>query len=177
MRERLESQRGPRDLKRGPGGMVDVEFLVQLFQLKYGREQPELRKPNTWEALEALRSAGLLSEEEHFALRDGYDFLRRVQGRLRIVHNRSVDEAPEAPEEREKLARRLGYDAGGRFLADLEKHTKQIRDLFRLLVARDARVVGRDGVNRGGVALARSVRVSPSHSERPARDGIAFFQA
>ena len=47
MRERLEASRGERDLKRGFGGLVDVEFLVQLFQLKYGRSQPALRVPNT----------------------------------------------------------------------------------------------------------------------------------
>jgi glutamate-ammonia-ligase adenylyltransferase len=137
MRERMEAGRGPRDLKRGPGGVVDVEFLVQLFQLKYGRVRPELRKPNTWEALDALRSAGMLSADEHAALIDGYDFLRRVQSRLRIVHNRSVDEPPEAPEEQDKLARRLGYESGGRLQAGLEKHMTQIRDLFRQLTARE----------------------------------------
>ena len=68
MRERLEGSRGARDLKRGFGGVVDVEFLVQMFQLKYGRERPALRKPNTWEALDALRKAALLGEEEHAAL-------------------------------------------------------------------------------------------------------------
>jgi glutamate-ammonia-ligase adenylyltransferase len=137
MRERLEASRGPRDLKRGPGGVVDVEFLVQLFQIKYGRERPDLRKPNTWEALEALHAAGLLNAEEFAALRDGYDFLRRVQSRLRIVHNRSVDEAPHDPDQLDKLARRLGFESGGRFMAELEKHTKQIRELFRRLVARE----------------------------------------
>ena len=137
MRERLEASRGGRDLKRGAGGVVDVEFLVQMFQLKYGRERPALRKPNTWEALEALREAGLLSEEEYAALRGGYDFLRRVQGRLRIVHNRSLDEVPEAPEEVEKLARRLGCGAGASFLADLEKHTTTIRESYLRLVGRE----------------------------------------
>ena len=117
--------------------MVDVEFLVQMFQLKYGRERPALRKPNTWESLESLREAGLLTEEEYVGLREGYDFLRRVQGRLRIVHNRSVDEAPEAPEEVEKLARRLGYEAGEAFMADLAKHTTRIRELYLQLVGRE----------------------------------------
>ena len=138
MRERLEAAgRGPRDLKRGPGGVVDVEFLVQTFQLKYGRERPSLCRPNTWEALEALRDAGLLGGEEYAGLRDGYDFLRRVQGRLRIVHNRSLDEVPEAPEEVEKLARRLGRGAGVDFPAELEKHTKTIREIYLRLVARE----------------------------------------
>ena len=44
-------------------------------------------------------------------LHSGYDFLRRVQSRLRIVHNRSLDELPEATEEVDKLARRLGFEA------------------------------------------------------------------
>ncbi len=60
-----------------------------------------------------------------------------MQSRLRIVHNRSVDEAPEAAEELDKLARRLGYESGGRFVAEREKHTKQIRELFRRLVERE----------------------------------------
>src|SRR5207245_2111179 len=107
----------------------------QLFQVKYGRERPDLRKPNTWEALAALHAGGLLDGGEYAALRDGYDFLRRVQSRLRIVHNRSVDEAPEDPEQLDKLARRLGYESGGRFLAELDRHTKQIRELFLRLVA------------------------------------------
>ena len=42
------------------GGIVDVEFVVQMFQLKYGRAQPRLRTKNTWEALDALRDAGVL---------------------------------------------------------------------------------------------------------------------
>jgi glutamate-ammonia-ligase adenylyltransferase len=142
MRKRLEASRGERDLKRGFGGLVDVEFLVQLFQLKYGRARPEVRAANIWEALDALRGACLLSAEEHAALWAGYDFLLRVQSRLRIVHNRSLDEAPGDPAEVAKLARRLGIEAGGgeaagpRFLAELERHTRRTRELFlRLLDA------------------------------------------
>ncbi len=55
MRKRLEASRSERDLKRGFGGIVDVEFLVQLLQLKYGPETPALRATNTWAALDAWR--------------------------------------------------------------------------------------------------------------------------
>jgi glutamate-ammonia-ligase adenylyltransferase len=143
MRERLEASRSERDVKRGFGGIVDVEFLVQLFQLKYGRELPAVRSPNTWESLEALRTTGLLAEEEYRALRDGYDFLRNVESRLRIVHNYSLDELPENADDLEKLARRLGYEAGAdgpaarRFLLALEQHTAQTRELFLHLIARE----------------------------------------
>jgi glutamate-ammonia-ligase adenylyltransferase len=143
MRDRLESSRSERDLKRGFGGIVDVEFLVQMFQVKYAAVLPALRTPNTWEALAALREAGLLGDTDYAILREGYDFLRQVESRLRIVHNRSLDELPEAPEDLEKLSRRLGFEAGpdgsagSRFLAELERHTQQTRDLFLRLVAQE----------------------------------------
>jgi glutamate-ammonia-ligase adenylyltransferase len=143
MRERLEASRSDRDLKRGFGGIVDIEFLVQLLQLKHGRGLPALRSTNTWEALAALGQSGLLTAEEHEALRGAYDFLRQVESRLRIIHNRSLDELPQAPEGLEKLARRLGLEAGPgatagrRFLAELDRHTTQTRELFLRVVRRE----------------------------------------
>ncbi|MBL8794270.1 MAG: bifunctional [glutamate--ammonia ligase]-adenylyl-L-tyrosine phosphorylase/[glutamate--ammonia-ligase] adenylyltransferase, partial [Planctomycetia bacterium] len=148
MRERLEESRSERDLKRGFGGIVDIEFLVQLFQLKYGRERPKLRTGNAWAALDALAQEGLLSAADYQALRGDYDFLRQVEARLRIVQNRSLDELPEEPAELEKLARRLGFHcpqegegkaggAGPQFRADLERHTTQTRELFLKLVRQE----------------------------------------
>src|SRR5207253_10589848 len=123
------------------GGIVDVEFLVQLFQLKYGREVSALRSGNTWAALDALRQAGLLSDAEHAALRACYDFLRLTESRLRIVYNRSLDELPEHPDDLEKLARRMEFEAGAagsaaeQFLARLDEHLAQTRAPFLRLVA------------------------------------------
>jgi glutamate-ammonia-ligase adenylyltransferase len=143
MRERVEASGSERDLKRGFGGIIDVEFLVQLFRLKYGREVPALRTTNTWEALDALHGANLVSEEEYRMLRMCYDFLRLVESRLRIVHNRSLDELPERPEDLEKLARRLGFEPGSAgspgkaFLAALDRHLAQARTVFLSLVERE----------------------------------------
>src|SRR5207253_1362023 len=69
MREKLEGCRGKRDVKRGPGGQVDIEFIVQMFQLKLGRDRPELRIPNTWAGLETLHAAGLLTAADAAELR------------------------------------------------------------------------------------------------------------
>jgi glutamate-ammonia-ligase adenylyltransferase len=137
MRERLEMSRPARDLKRGPGGLADVEFLVQMFQLAHGRELPALRVTNTWQALAALRAAGLLEQEEQAALRAAYDFLLRVQSRLRIVHNRTLDAVPESSAEVEKLARRLGFESGGRFLQELNQHRGRTRELYLRLMERE----------------------------------------
>jgi glutamate-ammonia-ligase adenylyltransferase len=143
MRERLEGSRKTRDLKRGFGGLVDVEFLVQLLQMKYARSIPSLRTQNTWEGIEAAGAAGLLTPEQQETLKAGNDFLRVVQGSLRIVQNRSLDEVPDSREELEKLALRLDFEpnadgsAGDRFLAALERYTKGIRELFLTIIQRE----------------------------------------
>jgi glutamate-ammonia-ligase adenylyltransferase len=154
MRERLEASRSERDLKRGFGGIGDVEFLVQLFQLKYGRDLPALRTTNTWAALDALRTTGLLREHEHAQLRAAYDFLRVVEGRLRIVHNRSLDELPEQAEDLEKLARRLGCEAvpgssaGQVFLAELDRHTTGTREHFLRLLMQERGIAPAEPADR-----------------------------
>jgi glutamate-ammonia-ligase adenylyltransferase len=78
-----------------------------------------------------------LSEAEYRTLQGGYDFLRLVESRLRIVHNRSLDQLPENAEDLAKLARRLGLESGERLLAELERHWKQIRELFLERMHRD----------------------------------------
>jgi glutamate-ammonia-ligase adenylyltransferase len=137
MRRKLETSRDDRDLKRGPGGLMDVEFLVQLFQIKYGASIPYLRSPCTWKALAAAEAARRLTPEEAADLNQAYGFLSRVQSRLRIVHNRSLDRVPEEPEEIAKLARRLGFDDGPPFLAALELHQTRTRERFQAILARE----------------------------------------
>ncbi len=83
------------DLKRGPGGLADLEFIVQYLLLVHAPQHPELLRPNFWDALSALRRRGILSPAIHNELRDAYDFLRTVEDRLRLIHNRSVSEMPE----------------------------------------------------------------------------------
>jgi [glutamine synthetase] adenylyltransferase / [glutamine synthetase]-adenylyl-L-tyrosine phosphorylase len=141
MRARLEATASPRSLKRGPGGLVDVEFLVQLLQLKHGREQPDVLRPNLWDALDAIESAGLLPAAEAAALRDGYSFLRFVEARLRVVTDRPLTEVPEAAEDRAKLARRLAFPTADAFAAELARVTAAVRRLFREVTGQE-RVTG-----------------------------------
>jgi glutamate-ammonia-ligase adenylyltransferase len=108
-----------------------------LFQLKYGGSRPTLRTPETRVALDALRDEELLSRVEYATLAGGYDFLRRVEGRLRVVTNRALDELPADPAELDKLARRLGYAASGPFAAELEGHAGPVRELFLRLSGRE----------------------------------------
>ena len=114
-----------------------------MFRLKYGKRFPTVRHPNTWKALDSLWEAKLIPAAEHATLRSGYEFLRLVESRLRIYHNRSLDELPSAAEELEKLARRLGIEAGlgalagQRFLQEMDRHTAQTRQLFLEIFQRE----------------------------------------
>ena len=68
-----------REVKRGPGGIRDVEFSAQLLQLVHGRVDEELRTPSTLDALAALSHGGYVDPEDATALTDSYRFLRRVE--------------------------------------------------------------------------------------------------
>src|SRR5262249_52825088 len=97
MRRRLEASRSPHHLKRGVGGVADIEFMVQSLQSVHASRLPELLRSNLWEALDALRRREILDAAMHAELRDAYDFLRAVEGRLRLIQNRSVGELPQSP--------------------------------------------------------------------------------
>jgi glutamate-ammonia-ligase adenylyltransferase len=138
MRERMESELGKESTrgmnpKTGRGGIVDVEFAAQFLQLAHGHDHPQIRTPSTPEALDRLLGAGLLRELDHQALSSGYDFLRRVALRLRIVHDFAVDHLPEDGRPLEQLARRLGYygaNPGHRFREDYQRITLAVRQAF-----------------------------------------------
>ncbi|MBA4066042.1 MAG: hypothetical protein C0501_20445 [Isosphaera sp.] len=137
MRQKLEAGTTPRNLKRGPGGLVDVEFAVQVLQLKYGCDHPEVLRPNVWDALDAAGAAGLLPAYDAAGLRDGYTFLRSVEARLRVVTDRPLTEVPDGPDDLAKLARRLGFDTPGRFLAELRRVTADIRSRYDAVTDRE----------------------------------------
>ena len=142
MRERMESELGReasrgKNPKTGHGGLVDVEFAAQYLQLAHGHDHPSIRTGNTPTALDRLRQAGLLREADHAALAAGYEFLRRVELRLRIVHDFAIDHLPEGGPALRQLARRLGYagpEPGERFLAEYARVTAAVRNAFESVV-------------------------------------------
>ncbi len=155
MRHRMEVERtgtGTKGahVKLGSGGIVDIEFLVQYLQLRHGRSRPSLRTPNTLEALRALSAEGVLAAADATVLEKSYRFLRRVENRLRIVADLSVNTLPAAPTKLEKLARRMGYrprpEVGARdqFLEDYTGHTVRVRAIYNRVF----------GTSEGGTPLS-----------------------
>jgi len=114
-----------------------VEFAAQFLQLAHGADFPRVRAPSTPRALAALLEVGLRAPEEFEPLHRGYLFLRRLESRLRIVRDRSVDRLPESEGELLRLARRMGYSgarAGEDLLADYQRTAEEVRAAFLRVV-------------------------------------------
>jgi glutamate-ammonia-ligase adenylyltransferase len=142
MRQRIEHERAgtggkATHVKLGSGGILEIEFLAQYLQLRHGRAHPALRTPSTLAALSGLGAAGLLPAAAVSTLEESYRFLRRVETRLRIVADLSVNTLPSAPAKLEKLAKRMGYvptvegTAQARFLSDYAARTGKVREIFQ----------------------------------------------
>jgi len=115
MKNRIESERRSAgrdleaDIKEGPGGIRDVEFIVQSLQLFFGGRHPELRTGNVLDTLAALQDLELLPEAITASLSSAYLWLRRVEHCLQLPEERQTARFPRDIPSQIGLARRLGY--------------------------------------------------------------------
>ncbi|MFF7383980.1 bifunctional [glutamine synthetase] adenylyltransferase/[glutamine synthetase]-adenylyl-L-tyrosine phosphorylase [Streptomyces griseoluteus] len=118
LKARMESERLPRGAdpklhtKLGPGGLSDVEWTVQLLQLRHAWEVPALRTPRTREALAAAREAGLIGAEDAAVLDEAWVLASRVRNAVMLVRGRAGDTFPTEPRELAAVGRYLGYGEG-----------------------------------------------------------------
>lgn len=131
-----------REIKRGPGGLRDIEFAVQLLQLVHGRGDETLREPGTIPALRALVAGGYVGRADGEALLRGYRFLRSVEHRLQLQGLRRTHTVPTEPGALRWLAAALGFTAApGRsavesFRAEWVTHAAEVRRLHAKLLYR-----------------------------------------
>jgi len=128
------------NIKTGRGGIVDIEFLVQMLQLRYCRRFPRVRQRATLPALEALHACGVLPEDDFQLLTHGYRFLRTLENRLRIERDQPVEALESSDEHLGSLARRLGYEedtAAMNLLAEYQRQREAIRACYSRWFARE----------------------------------------
>ena len=124
------------EVKRGRGGIRDVEFAVQLLQIVHGRRDPRLRTPNTLAALTALAIEGYVADADATALADAYRFLRRVEHRLQIVRDLQTHDLPPDRHARTTLARSLDLPDADALAAEYERTTGLVRSIHERLFYR-----------------------------------------
>jgi glutamate-ammonia-ligase adenylyltransferase len=117
-------------VKLGPGGIREIEFMVQLVQLVRGGREPALRAPGFLAALDAVEAGGHIAAVDLPVLRAAYAFLRRVENRLQMLRDEQTHELPADPLDRERIATGLGFDGYDAFAAVLQAHRDAVASAF-----------------------------------------------
>jgi glutamate-ammonia-ligase adenylyltransferase len=130
MRYRMEQGAKRSNLKRGPGGVVDIEFIVQMLQLVHGGRVPAVRSTETLAGLVALHAAGIVSEERRQFLELAYRLLRSIEGRLRLLDAADRHDFPADPDGQRQLAHLLGYARPDELVREVQAVTARTRAEF-----------------------------------------------
>ena len=122
------------NVKLGPGGIREIEFIVQALQLIRGGREPALQERATLKALAKLTHAGHLTQSVTKELSASYDFLRRVEHRLQMVADQQTHELPTEPLAQARLAFSMGYADWDTFRKALEHQRTSVQSQFRDLL-------------------------------------------
>ena len=140
--EKLSSRRigkGGIDVKLAPGGIRDIEFLVQCLQRLHGGRFSWLRRGGTMLALSRLQHKALISDVEFARLANAYQFLRTVEHRLQLLDDRQTHTLPSDPDELEQFASRMPVAPGvelnaASVLEQMFNHFQQVREIYERVV-------------------------------------------
>jgi [glutamine synthetase] adenylyltransferase / [glutamine synthetase]-adenylyl-L-tyrosine phosphorylase len=131
---------GTFNAKFSPGGLVDIEYLIQGLQINHGGQNPALRLTNLRDAMSVLHTADILSDDDYIRLRKAHTFLRWLIDSLRVVRGNSKDVTipPFGTEEFIFLARRLRYEMDVEHLRDdLARYVADVQKINNRLLGRE----------------------------------------
>jgi len=134
MRSRVEERASKDDLKRGAGGIRDVEFLTQILQLVHGHDKPSVRVRPTLDAIRALEEEGVIDHAVANSLVEGYIFLRQLEHRCQLVADQQTHEIPTNEIRREQLAKLAGEPSWKSLARLLSLHRRTISTLYQSIV-------------------------------------------
>ncbi len=148
IREQVRRRDYALDIKLGPGGIREIEFIVQALQLVRGGREPALRARGTQAALDAITARGLLPEAAVGMLRAAYVFLRDVEHRLQYRDDRQTQRIPDDGAELAALAEACGYPQAADFETALAAHRQAVGAQFDAAFGDDA-VAAADSAGSG----------------------------
>ncbi|MFW1955431.1 bifunctional [glutamate--ammonia ligase]-adenylyl-L-tyrosine phosphorylase/[glutamate--ammonia-ligase] adenylyltransferase [Acinetobacter guillouiae] len=122
------------DIKLGAGGIREVEFIVQVFQLIYGGAKLELQDRQCLVSLKHLGEAGLLDHQSVVDLEDAYLFLRRVEHAIQALNDQQTQSLPTEPELRQRIIDTLGFDDWDAFIDFLNQKRSKVTFQFEHLI-------------------------------------------
>jgi glutamate-ammonia-ligase adenylyltransferase len=126
------------NVKLGPGGIREIEFIVQAFQLVRGGRQSILQQRGVLDVLDALAVLGYLPAAVSLQLAEAYDFLRRTENRLQAYDDQQVHTLPEDELGRVRLAFAMGFSGWDEFRQELDRRRQLVREHFEQVFAEPA---------------------------------------
>ena len=132
-RHRLEESANRQNLKRSPGGTIDIEFVVQMLQLRFASEFQHVLTPGTLDALSNLREAGVLEADDASYFDESYRFLRRVESGLRLMDASARHDFPDKEFDLYCLADLLDVESPTELKQQFRYYTHENRRRFNRL--------------------------------------------
>ncbi|MDU3123884.1 MAG: bifunctional [glutamate--ammonia ligase]-adenylyl-L-tyrosine phosphorylase/[glutamate--ammonia-ligase] adenylyltransferase, partial [Acinetobacter baumannii] len=122
------------DIKLGAGGIREIEFIVQVFQLIYGGSKRELQDRQCLVSLEHIGEAGLLEKQAVLELEDAYLFLRRVEHAIQALNDQQTQLLPEEADLRQRIIDTLGFTSWNEFIDVLNEKRQKVKVQFKQLI-------------------------------------------
>jgi len=130
------NQVSSRDVKRGVGGIREIEFVLHALQIRHGEKAHSLRKQGTLRALKDLAETGKMTQESSRILSEAYRFLRDVENKIQMFNDQQTHLLPNKPMQLRALAKRMGYSdkpresASVQLMADYRLQTLRVHQIF-----------------------------------------------
>lgn len=163
------------NIKLGRGGIREIEFIAQAFQLIRGGRDPALQPRSLNVILPYLQEAGLLGQKQVAELQESYRFLRNLEHRLQGMRDQQTQTLPDDELSQERVALSLRLPHWKAVLKALDKHRNCVHAIFQDVVGNEAEAADEDGVDNGYLALWQATDWSAEHiGEHLAEQGIAY---
>jgi len=133
LKKKIDSISDVNDIKRGYGGIREIEFFVHTFQLFYGGAVKNLRNGNLLKALAGLSKKGLLEKDDFDVLSNNYIFLRKIEHILQMKDDRQTHSLPSS-DETEILSKKMLFSNKSEFISTLKLGRLKIRDMYNSLL-------------------------------------------
>ncbi|WP_375427778.1 bifunctional [glutamine synthetase] adenylyltransferase/[glutamine synthetase]-adenylyl-L-tyrosine phosphorylase [uncultured Sphingomonas sp.] len=159
------------DLKRGRGGIREIEFFAQIHQLIHGGRDPALRTPTTWDALDRLAGAGRIDPADAAELSRAYALLRTIEHRVQMLDDRQTHALPTG-EALDRVARLHGLADAGALLGSLAGSVARVGAIYDAVEDR-----GSPGLPRDPEALGRALADVGYHAPAGAGERIVGWRA
>jgi glutamate-ammonia-ligase adenylyltransferase len=145
IKTRIDSAFKKNDIKRGYGGIREIEFFIHALQLIYAGKEPLLREGVTQKALHMLLQKNLIGQTDYSVLLNNYRFLRTLEHRLQQMNDLQTHSLPSDESELNALSKKMGFSDRESFLKELENRRESVRTIYNSLFGEEEKAQS-DGV-------------------------------